>query len=43
MNKPTRASSRKSTVQNSQELKHILQQREIKSQEKKIFEASKNN
>ena len=41
MNKPTRASSRKSTVQNSQELKHILQQREIKSQEKKSLKLAK--
>ena len=41
MNKPTRTSSRKSTIQNSQELNHILQQREIKSQQKKSLKLAK--
>ena len=39
--KPTRASTRKSTVKNSQELKNYLQQREIKAQEKKSLKLSK--
>ena len=43
MNNPTRASSRKSTVQNSQEIKHIFTTKRNQVSKEEIFEASKNN